>query len=58
MTGNNAPLLQTIQDGSGTMDLGGSIVRQVEEDHNVNMSASHITNIGRMIEVSRLNSFL
>ncbi|XP_003387876.1 PREDICTED: F-actin-capping protein subunit beta-like [Amphimedon queenslandica] len=42
--------LQTIKSGSGTMNLGGSLTRQVETDHNVSDASPHIANIGRMIE--------
>lgn len=33
------------------MNLGGSLTRQVETDHNVSDASPHIANIGRMIEV-------
>lgn len=42
--------LQTNKTGSGTMNLGGSLTRQVEQDNNVNDQAPHIANIGRMVE--------
>uniref|UniRef100_A0A6M2DLZ5 F-actin-capping protein subunit beta n=1 Tax=Xenopsylla cheopis TaxID=163159 RepID=A0A6M2DLZ5_XENCH len=42
--------LQTNKQGSGTMNLGGSLTRQVEQDSNVNDSNPHIANIGRMVE--------
>ena len=43
--------LQTIKADSGTMNLGGSLTRQVSSDHAVSDSSSHIANIGRMVEV-------
>lgn len=42
--------LQTNKVGSGTMNLGGSLTRQVESDSQVSESNSHIVNIGRLIE--------
>jgi len=42
--------LQTNKTGSGTMNLGGSLTRQVEHDSNVNEQSPHIANIGRMVE--------
>ncbi|UYV66378.1 CAPZB, partial [Cordylochernes scorpioides] len=42
--------LQTNKPGSGTMNLGGSLTRQVESDHPVGESSPHIANIGRMVE--------
>ncbi|XP_031623426.1 F-actin-capping protein subunit beta [Contarinia nasturtii] len=42
--------LQTNKTGSGTMNLGGSLTRQVEQDANVNEQSPHIANIGRMVE--------
>ncbi|KAJ8022060.1 F-actin-capping protein subunit beta [Holothuria leucospilota] len=42
--------LQTTKSGSGTMNLGGSLTRQVELDSNVNEANPHIANIGRMVE--------
>nr|WAW84885.1 CAPZB [Halisarca dujardinii] len=42
--------LQTIKEGSGTMNIGGSLTRQVESDSPVTDSSPHISNIGRMIE--------
>lgn len=44
--------LQTSKEGSGIMNLGGSLTRQGEQDCNVNDSSPHIVNIGRMVEVS------
>ena len=43
--------LQTIKAGSGTMNLGGSLTRQTEQDFAVNDASPHIANIGRMVEV-------
>lgn len=42
--------LQTNKQGSGTMNLGGSLTRQVEQDAQVGESSPHIANIGRMVE--------
>ncbi|KAG8236625.1 hypothetical protein J437_LFUL016457 [Ladona fulva] len=42
--------LQTNKDGSGTMNLGGSLTRQVEQDAAVSEASPHIANIGRMVE--------
>eukprot|EP00112_Aurelia_sp_Birch-Aquarium-sp1_P012594 Seg2649.4 transcript_id=Seg2649.4/GoldUCD/mRNA.D3Y31 product="F-actin-capping protein subunit beta" protein_id=Seg2649.4/GoldUCD/D3Y31 len=42
--------LQTSKEGSGTMNLGGSLTRQVESDSPVNDANPHIVNIGRMVE--------
>eukprot|EP00058_Branchiostoma_floridae_P001898 XP_002587386.1 hypothetical protein BRAFLDRAFT_96273 [Branchiostoma floridae] len=42
--------LQTNKQGSGTMNLGGSLTRQMESDSNVNESSPHIANIGKMVE--------
>ncbi|KAL5013641.1 hypothetical protein ScPMuIL_007911 [Solemya velum] len=42
--------LQTTKEGSGTMNLGGSLTRQVEHDSTVNDSSPHIVNIGKMVE--------
>lgn len=43
--------LQTNKQSSGTMNLGGSLTRQIEADNPVADSSSHIVNIGRMVEV-------
>ena len=43
--------LQTIKEGSGKMNLGGSLTRQAETDSAVSDSSPHIANIGRMVEV-------
>ncbi|KAK8719654.1 hypothetical protein OTU49_006368 [Cherax quadricarinatus] len=42
--------LQTNKQGSGTMNLGGSLTRQMEQDCPVSESSPHIANIGRMVE--------
>jgi len=42
--------LQTNKQGSGTMNLGGSLTRQVESDSAVNENSPHIVNIGKMVE--------
>lgn len=42
--------LQTTKSGSGTMNLGGSLTRQTEQDGPVNEQSPHIANIGRMVE--------
>uniref|UniRef100_A0A8C1UVF1 F-actin-capping protein subunit beta n=1 Tax=Cyprinus carpio TaxID=7962 RepID=A0A8C1UVF1_CYPCA len=44
--------LQTTKTGSGTMNLGGSLTRQMEKDETVSESSPHIANIGRLVEVS------
>uniref|UniRef100_A0A672JEQ6 F-actin-capping protein subunit beta n=1 Tax=Salarias fasciatus TaxID=181472 RepID=A0A672JEQ6_SALFA len=44
--------LQTTKSGSGTMNLGGSLTRQMEKDETVGESSPHIANIGRLVEVS------
>nr|XP_032800890.1 F-actin-capping protein subunit beta isoform X2 [Petromyzon marinus]XP_032800891.1 F-actin-capping protein subunit beta isoform X3 [Petromyzon marinus] len=42
--------LQTNKEGSGTMNLGGSLTRQVEKDEAVSDASPHIANIGRLVE--------
>ncbi|XP_059164352.1 F-actin-capping protein subunit beta-like [Physella acuta] len=42
--------LQTSKEGSGTMNLGGSLTRQIENDAAVNENSPHIVNIGKMVE--------
>ncbi|XP_072465210.1 F-actin-capping protein subunit beta isoform X1 [Notamacropus eugenii] len=42
--------LQTNKSGSGTMNLGGSLTRQMEKDETVCDSSPHIANIGRLVE--------
>uniref|UniRef100_A0A7N9DHA9 F-actin-capping protein subunit beta n=2 Tax=Macaca TaxID=9539 RepID=A0A7N9DHA9_MACFA len=44
--------LQTNKSGSGTMNLGGSLTRQMEKDETVGDCSPHIANIGRLVEVS------
>ena len=41
--------LQTNKSGSGMMNLGGSLMRQKEQDASTSDS-THIANIGRMVE--------
>ena len=43
--------LQTNKQNSGTMNLGGSLTRQMDVDSSVPDYSSHIINIGRLIEV-------
>ena len=43
-------MFQTNREGSGTMNLGGSLTRQVEQDSPVSEASPHIANIGRMVE--------
>jgi len=42
--------LQTNKPRSGTMNLGGSLTRQVEQDATVSDASPHIANIGRLVE--------
>ncbi|XP_064459452.1 F-actin-capping protein subunit beta [Ornithodoros turicata] len=42
--------LQTKKPGSGTMNLGGSLTRQMEQDSSVSDASPHIANIGKMVE--------
>lgn len=42
--------LQTNKAASGTMNLGGSLTRQVEKDYPLNDANTHIANIGRQVE--------
>lgn len=42
--------LQTTREGSGTLNLGGSLTRQVEQDATVSEATPHLVNIGRMVE--------
>uniref|UniRef100_A0A182J5C2 F-actin-capping protein subunit beta n=1 Tax=Anopheles atroparvus TaxID=41427 RepID=A0A182J5C2_ANOAO len=42
--------LQTNKQGSGTINLGGSLTRQIEQDAPVSESSPHIANIGRIVE--------
>jgi len=50
LTSTSMLWLQTDRVGSGKMNLGGSLTRQVEKDESVNESSTHIANIGRMVE--------
>lgn len=42
--------LQTNKQGSGIMNLGGSLTRQIETDSPISESGSHIVNMGKMVE--------
>ncbi|NP_001040434.1 F-actin capping protein beta subunit [Bombyx mori] len=42
--------LQTNKESSGTMNLGGSLTRQAEQDSTVSDVTPHIANMGRMVE--------
>ncbi|CAB3976546.1 F-actin-capping subunit beta isoform X1 [Paramuricea clavata] len=42
--------LQTHKQGSGIMNLGGSLTRQVETDSPMSEAGSHIVNMGKLIE--------
>lgn len=50
MTSTAMLWLQTNKQESGTMNLGGSLTRQMEQDATVNDVNPHIANIGRMVE--------
>merc|ERR1711972_842119 len=50
LTSTSMLWLQTNREGSGTMNLGGSLTRQVEQDSPVSEASPHIANIGRMVE--------
>ncbi|XP_030751772.1 F-actin-capping protein subunit beta [Sitophilus oryzae] len=50
MTSTAMLWLQTNKPGSGTMNLGGSLTRQTEQDAAVNENNPHIANIGKMVE--------
>lgn len=50
LTSTSMLWLQTNREGSGTMNLGGSLTRQVEQDSPVSEAAPHIANIGRLVE--------
>ena len=39
------------------MNLGGSLTRQTEHDSSVSDASPHIVNIGKMVEVSSINTF-
>lgn len=38
----------------GTMNLGGSLTRQIESDSIVSETSPHIANIGKMVEVRQI----
>ena len=42
--------LQTHKTMSGMMNLGGSLTRQLESDHQITDFSQHIINIGKMVE--------
>ena len=42
--------LQTQKSASGMMNLGGSLTRQMENDHQISEFSQHIINIGKMVE--------
>lgn len=42
--------LQTNKPASGTMNLGGSLTRQMEQDCQLSETSPHIANIGKMVE--------
>lgn len=50
LTSTSMLWLQTNRVGSGTMNLGGSLTRQVEQDAQVSEASPHIANIGRLVE--------
>merc|ERR1712226_1622983 len=50
LTSTSMLWLQTNKARSGTMNLGGSLTRQVEQDAPVSESSPHIANIGKMVE--------
>jgi len=50
LTSTSMLWLQTNKVGSGTLNLGGSLTRQTEQDAPVSESSPHIANIGRMVE--------
>nr|ACO15606.1 F-actin-capping protein subunit beta [Caligus clemensi] len=51
LTSTSMLWLQTHHSGSGTMNLGGSLTRQIDCDFPLNESSSpHIANIGRLVE--------
>lgn len=50
LTSTSMLWLQTNHQRSGTMNLGGSLTRQVEQDAPVSEASPHIANIGRMVE--------
>jgi len=52
--------LQTSKQTSGLMNLGGSLTRQLEADHPLNDTNTHLSNMGKMIEEleSKIRSLL
>merc|ERR1711909_48201 len=50
LTSTSMLWLQTNKARSGTMNLGGSLTRQVEQDASVSEASPHIANIGRLVE--------
>merc|ERR1711934_470238 len=50
LTSTSMLWLQTNRVGSGTMNLGGSLTRQIEQDASVSEASPHIANIGKMVE--------
>merc|ERR1712037_379645 len=50
LTSTSMLWLQTNKARSGTMNLGGSLTRQVEQDCSVSEASPHIANIGRLVE--------
>ena len=42
--------LSTKTEGLGDMDLSGNMTRQIEQDMPVQNDASHIVNVGRLVE--------
>jgi len=50
LTSTSMLWLQTNKPRSGTMNIGGSLTRQVEQDCSVSESSPHIANIGRLVE--------
>jgi len=50
LTSTSMLWLQTNKAASGTMNLGGSLTRQIEQDNPVSDSSPHIANIGKMVE--------
>ena len=54
LTSTSMLWLQTNKAASGTMNLGGSLTRQIEQDNPVSDSSPHIANIGKIIAIRRL----
>jgi len=55
LTSTSMLWLQTNKPRSGTMNLGGSLTRQVEQDCSVSEASPHIANIGESISVGSIN---